>query len=119
MPKAPRENVRNTSAGPTVVAASQQVATLCKSIIVERRKARPTPLAAKLYKINFFSDEPLPKTHKCPPFRNSSAPRTLGLSPAKTRPATVSGNVFLKSSRRPGCLGKVEQKQTTKRAGNR
>jgi len=37
-----------------------QVASFRKSKIVERRKVETTPLAAKLYGIDFYGDEPLP-----------------------------------------------------------
>src|SRR6056297_1983779 len=69
-----------------------QVAPVGKIIISERRKARPTLLAARLYRPHFYSDEPQPEPNKCPPFRNFTARRTLGLSVAKTRPAIVIGH---------------------------
>src|SRR6056297_3068259 len=78
-----------------------QVAPVSKSNIFERRKTQTTPLAARFYGPNIYSDEPLPKTNKCPPFRNSTARGTLGLSTANARPATVTGKPFRKSLWRP------------------
>jgi hypothetical protein len=57
-----------------------QLAPFRKSTICERQKANPTALAARLCEIDFLDNEPLLKTNKCPPFRNSSALQTLGLS---------------------------------------
>jgi hypothetical protein len=65
------------------------VAPVCKSTIVERQKARPTPLAAVLYGQIVYSDEPLPEIYKCPPFRKSPTPQTLGPGQTNGRPATV------------------------------
>jgi len=86
------ENHRTTTAGPMIAATSQQVPPFCKSKICERRKVLTTPLAARLYEPNFYSDEPLPDTNKYPPFWEFSTPGTLGLSFANVRPATVTGN---------------------------
>ena len=95
-----------------------QVPPAGKSKIAERRQTRPTWLAANLYRTHFLGDEPLPGTNKCPPFWKVSTPGTLGLSQTNARPATVTWKSLWKSSRRPGYLGKVEQKQTTNRVDN-
>jgi len=71
-----------------------QLAVFSKSTICERRKTQTTPLAARLYQPNFYSDEPLPETNKCPPFRNFTAHGTLGPGPTNARPATVTGYTF-------------------------
>ena len=86
-----------------------QVAPVGKSNIFERRKTQKTALAAVLYEIDFYSDEPLPETNKCQPLRNSTARRTLGLGLTNIRPATVTGISFRKSSRRPRLLGKIRK----------
>src|SRR6056297_826051 len=71
-----------------------QVAPFRKSKIAERLKTQTTSRAARLYGQNFYSDEPQPETNKCPPFRNSTTPETLGLRIANVRPATVTRKPF-------------------------
>jgi hypothetical protein len=53
------------------------VAPVRKSKIVERRKTNPTPLAARLYRPHFYSDEPHPTSPQVPAF--SDTLRRFGL----------------------------------------
>jgi len=48
-----------------------QVAPGGKSKFWERRQARPTPLAARLYRLNFNSDEPPPTNQQVPSLSGS------------------------------------------------
>ena len=89
-----RESLTNASQGQCFRPSFLKVTPVGKSKIAERQKVWPTPLAARLYGIDFLGGEPLPGTNNCQPFRNYSALGTLGLSFANARPATVTGYLF-------------------------
>jgi hypothetical protein len=63
-----KERFYKRIAGPTFLPTNLQVAPFSKSKICERRKANPTPLAAVLYGVDFYSDEPLPTSPQVPTF---------------------------------------------------